>query len=71
MIERQGDWWFEAKSISDSSRKFDIAFWQDQGPEAIFKAAWELVKQAAAVKGIPEDELRLSRSHFVVREIGR
>jgi hypothetical protein len=25
-------------------RSFDIEFWQEQGDEAIFAAAWELVK---------------------------
>ena len=27
-------------------RSFDIEFWQEQGDEAIFAAAWELVKLA-------------------------
>jgi hypothetical protein len=27
-------------------RSFDIAFWQEQGDEAIFAAAWELVELA-------------------------
>ncbi len=27
-------------------RAFDIKFWQEQGDEAIFKAAWEMVELA-------------------------
>jgi hypothetical protein len=30
-------------------RSFDIEFWQDQGDEAIFAAAWELVELAEEV----------------------
>jgi hypothetical protein len=32
------------------SRDFDIEFWQEQGDEAIFRAAWEMVVLAEAVK---------------------
>jgi len=31
-------------------REFDIAFWQQQGDEAIFQAAWEMVELAEEVK---------------------
>ena len=31
-------------------RSFDIEFWQEQGDEAIFAAAWELVKLAEEVR---------------------
>ena len=31
-------------------RAFDIEFWQEQGDEAIFDAAWELVELAEEVK---------------------
>lgn len=31
-------------------REFDIEFWQEQGDEAIFKAAWEMVELAEEVK---------------------
>ena len=30
-------------------RSFDIEFWQEQGDEAIFAAAWELIEQAEEV----------------------
>jgi hypothetical protein len=32
-------------------RQFDIDFWQTQGDEAIFRAAWEMVVLAEEVKG--------------------
>lgn len=31
-------------------REFDIEFWQEQGDEAIFDAAWEMVELAEEVK---------------------
>jgi len=31
-------------------RQFDIEFWQEQGHEAIFAAAWELVELAEEMK---------------------
>jgi hypothetical protein len=32
-------------------RSFDIEFWQEQGDEAIFAAAWEMVELAEEVHG--------------------
>ena len=32
-------------------RSFDIEFWQEQGDEAIFAAAWELVELAEEIRG--------------------
>ena len=29
--------------IEDMDRSFDVEYWQRQGSEAIFRAAWELV----------------------------
>ena len=31
-------------------REFDIEFWQEQGHEAIFSAAWEMVELAEEIK---------------------
>ena len=31
-------------------REFDIEFWQEQGSEAIFSAAWEMVEVAEEIK---------------------
>ena len=32
-------------------RSFDMEFWQEQGDEAIFTAAWELVELAEKING--------------------
>lgn len=31
-------------------REFDVQFWQEQGDEAIFSAAWEMVELAEEAK---------------------
>ena len=31
-------------------RRFDIEFWQQQGDESIFRAAWEMVELAEEVR---------------------
>jgi hypothetical protein len=31
-------------------RDFDLQFWQEQGDEAIFRAAWEMVELAEELK---------------------
>lgn len=53
-------------------RQFDVDFWQQQGDEAIFEAAWELVGLAGEVKGSKvelkpdfKDLLRLFNRHQV------
>lgn len=33
-----------------ADREFDIQFWQEQGDEAIFEAAWEMVELAEELK---------------------
>lgn len=48
--------------IDDLDRSFDIWFWQEQGPDAIFEQAWRLVIQKAEIEGIDESQLRLQRS---------
>jgi len=52
--------------IADGTVDLDIDFWQSQGPEAIFRAAWEMVVEAHRLKGGNEDELRLQRTLEVV-----
>ena len=48
-IERKG-------RIENLDRSFDIAYWQRQGPKAIFAAAHEMVIDAHRFKGIPFDD---------------
>ena len=62
MIEISGDRWIEVSTIGEGDKHFDVNFWQAQGPEAIFAAAWELVVLAHQIKGGSPDELELQRS---------
>ncbi len=48
--------------IADSSRKFDIEFWQEQGDEAIFEAAWQLIKDSIFIKTGNVSEPRIQRT---------
>ena len=48
--------------IEDMDRSFDVEYWQRQGSEAIFRAAWELVELAHRQKGLNPDDLRLQRT---------
>ncbi|MGA8150757.1 MAG: hypothetical protein WB952_07400 [Terriglobales bacterium] len=47
---RQSVW--KTRLVEDSfpDRSFDIEFWQEQGDEAIFAAAWEMVELAEEIK---------------------
>lgn len=58
----------EVRPISQGTDDLDMAFWQAEGPPAIFSAAWELVLTAHAIKGGRADELRLQRPTVVVRK---
>jgi hypothetical protein len=51
MAKRSGEWWYQSGPIQDGTMEFDLAFWQSQGPSAIFGAAWELVETAWKLKG--------------------
>lgn len=57
--------------IEEGTEEFDLEFWQAQGPEAIFRAAWEMAVFAHKMKGGTEDELRLRRTPVVVQPIRR
>ncbi len=39
-------------------RQFDIEFWQEQGDEAIFSAAWEMIELAEEMKHGRKPELQ-------------
>jgi hypothetical protein len=49
-------------NMRDMDRSFDVEFWQAQGPEAIFDAAWDMVVQAWQWKGRDPAELEFHRS---------
>ena len=69
MIRREGEWWYQASSTGETDRSFDIAFWQPQGPSAIFAAAWELVEESVRIKGGNVNELGLQRTPVTVEPI--
>jgi hypothetical protein len=48
------------KRLHEMDRSFDIAYWQRQGPAAIFEAAWQMVVDVYS-PGDP-DAIRLDRS---------
>ena len=70
MIERRGDTWIQIRDIDGDDERFDVLFWQAQGPDAIFRAAWELVETAWEIKGFPKEALQFDRSAFEIRSIG-
>jgi hypothetical protein len=47
--------------LTQAGREFDIEFWQAQSAEARFSAAWEMVKEHAAMMGISERDLRFRK----------
>lgn len=45
-------------------RQFDIEFWQEQGDEAIFRAAWEMVELAEETKHGRKPTLQRTVTHL-------
>ena len=43
-------------------RSFDLYFWQEQGPKAIFNAAYDLIKDYLLIRKGYADEPRLQRT---------
>lgn len=66
MKARAPEGFLTVRDIADGTVDLDIEFWQTQGPEAIFRAAWEMVVHAHRLKGGNDDELRLQRTLEVV-----
>ncbi len=50
------------KLVSETSRSFDIEFWQSRTDAARYAAAWEMVVLAQEMKGRPREDLQLQRS---------
>jgi hypothetical protein len=46
------------------NRDFDIEFWQEQGDEAIFHAAWEMVELAEEAKHGRKPTLQRTVTHL-------
>jgi hypothetical protein len=45
-------------------REFDVDFWQEQGDEAIFSAAWEMVELAEEIKYGRKPTLQRTVTHL-------
>jgi hypothetical protein len=54
--------------IEKAGREFDVEFWQKLGPEAILRAAWEMVETAEKLKS-PDADLRLQRNVAVLKPL--
>ncbi|GEM_PF-899268 len=54
--------------VKGSSRDFDVAFWQAQGPIAIFNAAEELIRNYLLMRGEDVSKLRIERTLTVIRK---
>ena len=50
-IHKHSQWKTRLLKNEFPDRSFDIEFWQEQGDEAIFAAAWELVELAEEMHG--------------------
>jgi hypothetical protein len=59
----------EVRPISQGTDDLDYRFWQDQGPDAIFKAAWELAVEEHLMNGGHPDDLRLQRPMVSVEPV--
>lgn len=70
-MQVEGDRWLMIGDANADTDEFDIAFWQAQGPAAIFAAAWDMVVFAHRVRGRNPNELRLRRTPVVVKPIRR
>ena len=54
------------RRIGDETDRFDIEFWQAQGDQAIFEAAFDMVRDYLTIRYGHADEPRLQRTveHF-------
>jgi len=48
--------------IEDAEKYPDVRYWQAQSDEKKFEAAWQMVIEAYAIKGVDLRESRLQRS---------
>ncbi len=46
----------------EDDRSFDLEYWQEQGPEAIFEAAYSMIKDYLLIKEGNADEPRIQRT---------
>ena len=63
-VEPQTKWKTRLVEGEFPDREFDVAFWQEQGDEAIFQAAWEMVELAEEVKYGRKPALQRTVTHL-------
>ena len=51
--------------------QFDLDFWQRIGPQGIFSAAWDMLKEIHLMRGLDAGESRLQRSITRIIRHGR
>lgn len=52
------------KNIAEMDKSFDIEYWQSQGEQAIFRAAWEMVEFYLRDRKIYESRLQRTVENF-------
>ena len=62
--DTQPKWKTRLVEGSFPDREFDIEFWQEQGDEAIFSAAWEMVELAEEIKYGRKPTLQRTVTHL-------
>lgn len=67
-IPKKSRWKTQLVEDRFPDRSFDIEFWQDQGDEAIFAAAWEMVELAEETNHGRKP--RLQRTATTLKRIG-
>ena len=63
-MEDQAKWKTRLVEGAFPDREFDIDFWQAQGDEAIFSAAWEMVVLAEEIKYGRKPTLQRTVTHL-------
>lgn len=57
--------------LKDAKRYPDVSYWQAQPDEKKFEAAWKMVLEAYAIKGVDLSESRLQRTVGGLQRRGR
>ena len=68
--EESPEWKTRLVKGSFPDREFDIEFWQEQGDEAIFSAAWEMVELVEETKYGRKPTLQRTITHLEMLGIG-
>ncbi len=61
-MAKRGDVFTKLGKLGEDDSREDYELWEKLGPDARFKAAWDLVKDAHIIRKGNPDELRFQRS---------